>query len=46
MTGTIGALLRFLPTPISGLICNFLVAKVIHTVDAQLLICLGVGATG
>lgn len=46
MTGTIGALLRFLPAPISGLICNFILAKVVHHIPGQFLICFGLGATG
>jgi hypothetical protein len=46
MTGTIGAMLRFLPTTISGLLCNILVAKVIHIVPNQILICVGIAATG
>jgi hypothetical protein len=46
MTGTIGAMLRFLPTTVSGLICNILVAKIIHIVPNQILICVGIGATG
>jgi hypothetical protein len=46
MTGTIGALVRTLPAPVSGIICNFIVAKVVHSLPGQLLICLGLGATG
>lgn len=46
MTGTIGAMLRFIPCSVSGLLCNILVAKVIHLVPGQLLICIGIAATG
>lgn len=46
MTGTIGAMLRFIPCCVSGLLCNVLVAKVIHLVPGQLLICIGIAATG
>jgi hypothetical protein len=46
MTGTIGAMLRFIPCCVSGLLCNVLVAKVIHLVPGQTLICIGIAATG
>lgn len=46
MTGTIGAMLRFMPTTISGLLCNILVAKIVHIVPNQILICVGIAATG
>lgn len=45
-TGVIGAMLRFLPSTVSGLICNVLIAKVVHVVPGQILICLGVACTG
>lgn len=45
-TGVIGAMLRFLPCTVSGIICNIIVAKIIHIFNNQLLICIGVGATG
>lgn len=46
MTGTIGALLRFLPAPISGLLCAFVVSRVVHRVPTQILICFGLICTG
>ncbi|KAL1410774.1 hypothetical protein Q8F55_001716 [Vanrija albida] len=45
-TGVIGAMLRFLPCTVSGIICNIIVAKIIHIFNNQLLICIGIGATG
>ncbi|TXT15777.1 hypothetical protein VHUM_00280 [Vanrija humicola] len=45
-TGVIGAMLRFLPCTVSGIICNIIVAKIVHIVNNQLLICVGIGATG
>lgn len=45
-TGTIGAMVRFIPTFCSGLICNIIVAKVIHLVPGQLLISVGIACTG
>lgn len=42
----ITAMLRFLPSTISGLICNVVVAKIVHIVPGHLLICFGIAATG
>ncbi|BEJ15318.1 hypothetical protein CspHIS471_0410850 [Cutaneotrichosporon sp. HIS471] len=46
MTGIIGAMLRFIPCCVSGLLCNVVVAKIIHLVPGQTLICIGIAATG
>ncbi|KAL7425106.1 hypothetical protein Q5752_000794 [Cryptotrichosporon argae] len=46
MTGSIGAMLRFLPTTVSGIICNIVVAKLVHRVPTQWLIVVGIAATG
>ncbi|TXT04304.1 hypothetical protein VHUM_04191 [Vanrija humicola] len=46
LTGPLGAVVRFLPVPISGIICNIIVAKVIHRVPLQFLVCFGVFCTG
>ena len=46
MTGVIGAMLRFLPSPVSGIICNYIVAKVISKVPTQWLVCIGLACTG
>ncbi|WWC90121.1 uncharacterized protein L201_005054 [Kwoniella dendrophila CBS 6074] len=45
-TGTVGAMLRFLPTEISGVICTILVILLIHRVPAYQLLVLGLLATG
>jgi hypothetical protein len=42
----IEAMLRFLPMPVSGVICNVLVAWVIARVPTQILVCIGILATG
>ncbi|KAK8869878.1 hypothetical protein IAR55_000446 [Kwoniella newhampshirensis] len=45
-TGPIGAMLRFLPTSVSGVICNVIVAFLISRVPTQWLVCVGLLATG
>ncbi|WVQ98642.1 hypothetical protein IAU59_005773 [Kwoniella sp. CBS 9459] len=45
-TGSIGAMLRFLPTSVSGILCNVIVAFLISKVPTQLLVCVGLVATG
>ncbi|ORY33741.1 efflux protein [Naematelia encephala] len=45
-TGPIGAMLRFLPTSISGILCNVLVAFLITKVPTQWIVCVGIMATG
>ncbi|RSH91274.1 hypothetical protein EHS25_009573 [Saitozyma podzolica] len=44
--GAIGAMLRFIPCPVSGILCNVLVAQLVSRVPTQLLVCTGVTATG
>ncbi|KAL1407970.1 hypothetical protein Q8F55_004767 [Vanrija albida] len=46
LTGPLGAVVRFLPVPVSGVICNIIVAQVIHRVPLQFLVCFGVACTG
>lgn len=45
-TGVIGAMLRFLPTCICGVLCNVLVAKIVHLIPGQILIAVGIMCTG
>ncbi|WWC90107.1 uncharacterized protein L201_005040 [Kwoniella dendrophila CBS 6074] len=45
-TGPIGAMLRFLPTSVSGITCNVIVAFLISKVPTQWLVCVGLIATG
>ncbi|WWC61212.1 uncharacterized protein I303_103792 [Kwoniella dejecticola CBS 10117] len=45
-TGPIGAMLRFLPTSVSGVLCNVVVAFLISKVPTQWLVCVGLIATG
>ncbi|WVR05116.1 hypothetical protein IAU60_002128 [Kwoniella sp. DSM 27419] len=45
-TGALGAMIRFLPTEISGLVCNCILALVIHRVPTQWLVCCGLLSTG
>lgn len=45
-TGVIGAMLRFLPTCICGVLCNILVAKIVHLIPGQILIIIGIACTG
>ncbi|ADV20469.1 efflux protein [Cryptococcus gattii Ru294] len=45
-TGAVGAMLRFLPTSISGILCNVLVAFLVSKVKTQYLVCTGLLATG
>ncbi|WRT67059.1 uncharacterized protein IL334_004025 [Kwoniella shivajii] len=45
-TGPIGAMLRFLPTSVSGVLCNVIVAFLISKVPTQWLVCVGLIATG
>jgi hypothetical protein len=45
-TGTIGAMLRFLPTSVSGILCNVLVAWLVNKVNTQWIICTGILSTG
>ena len=45
-TGSIGAMLRFLPCAVSGVLCNVVVAVLIRRVPTQWLVCVGVAATG
>lgn len=45
-SSVITTMLQFLPSTISGLICNVIVAKIVHIVPGQLLICFGIAATG
>lgn len=44
-TGAVGAMLRFLPTSISGILCNVLVAFLVSKVKTQYLVCTGLLAT-
>ncbi|WWC69543.1 uncharacterized protein I206_103485 [Kwoniella pini CBS 10737] len=46
LTGPIGAMLRFLPTEIGGLICNVLVGLLIHRIPAQWIVCCGLLSVG
>ncbi|WRT70205.1 uncharacterized protein IL334_007200 [Kwoniella shivajii] len=45
-TGSVGAMLRFLPLEISGIICTIVVVIVIHKIPAYWLIVTGLLATG
>ncbi|OCF71945.1 hypothetical protein I204_07208 [Kwoniella mangroviensis CBS 8886] len=45
-TGAVGAMLRFLPSEISGVICNVLVGLLIHRLPAQWIVCFGLFACG
>ncbi|WWC69544.1 uncharacterized protein I206_103486 [Kwoniella pini CBS 10737] len=45
-TGPLGAMLRFLPTSVSGVLCNVIVAFLISKVPTQWLVCVGLIATG
>ncbi|WVF72288.1 hypothetical protein IAT40_007100 [Kwoniella sp. CBS 6097] len=45
-TGPVGAMLRFLPTEIWGIICNVIVALIIHRVSTVWLLGTGLLATG
>ncbi|WVQ98641.1 hypothetical protein IAU59_005772 [Kwoniella sp. CBS 9459] len=45
-TSPVGAMLRFLPTEISGIICNVIVALIIHRVSTVWLLSTGLLATG
>jgi hypothetical protein len=45
-TGVMGAVVRSLPAPICGLLCNLLVARVVGKLPTQWLICTGLAATG
>ncbi|OCF35415.1 efflux protein [Kwoniella heveanensis BCC8398] len=45
-TGPIGAMLRFLPTSVSGVLCNVIVAFLVSKVPTQWLVCVGLVATG
>ncbi|KAK6902850.1 efflux protein [Kwoniella mangroviensis CBS 10435] len=45
-TGPIGAMLRFLPTSVSGVLCNVIVAFLISVIPTQWLVCVGLIATG
>ncbi|EIW69628.1 hypothetical protein TREMEDRAFT_30643 [Tremella mesenterica DSM 1558] len=42
----IGAMLRFLPCPISGVLCNIIVAGLIASVRTQWIVCVGTLSTG
>lgn len=46
MTGPVGALLRFIPCSVSGVICNIIVAKLVSRVPTQPIIMTGIVATG
>ncbi|OCF39472.1 efflux protein [Kwoniella heveanensis CBS 569] len=45
-TGPVGAMVRFLPTEISGIICNIIVALIIHRISTVWLLSTGLLATG
>lgn len=45
-TGPIGAMVRFLPTSVWGVLCNVIVAYLIASVPTQWLVCSGIVATG
>ncbi|WWD01484.1 hypothetical protein V866_008428 [Kwoniella sp. B9012] len=45
-TGAVGAMLRFLPSEISGVLCNVLVGLLIHRLPAQWIVCFGLFACG
>ncbi|WVR05117.1 hypothetical protein IAU60_002129 [Kwoniella sp. DSM 27419] len=45
-TGPIGAMLRFMPTSVSGILCNVIVAFLVSKVPTQWLVCVGLIATG
>ncbi|WVQ78029.1 hypothetical protein IAT38_000110 [Cryptococcus sp. DSM 104549] len=44
--GAIGAMLRFIPTSVSGVICNVIVAFLVSRVPTQWIVCVGLLATG
>ncbi|WWC61211.1 uncharacterized protein I303_103791 [Kwoniella dejecticola CBS 10117] len=46
MTGPIGAMLRFLPSEVGGLVCNVLVGLLIHRIPAQWIVCTGLLSVG
>jgi hypothetical protein len=46
MLSPIQAMVRFLPMTVSGILCNVLVAWVIARVPTQILVCIGILATG
>lgn len=46
MLSPIQAMLRFLPMTVSGILCNILVAYVIARIPTQILVCIGILATG
>ncbi|WRT67058.1 uncharacterized protein IL334_004024 [Kwoniella shivajii] len=46
LTGPIGAMLRFLPTELAGIVCNILVGLLIHRIPAQWIVCTGLLACG
>ena len=46
MLNPVQAMLRFLPMTVSGIICNVIVAYCIGFVPTQILICIGILATG
>ncbi|WVQ71574.1 hypothetical protein IAR50_001114 [Cryptococcus sp. DSM 104548] len=45
-TGAVGAMLRFLPTSVSGVLCNVIVAFLVSKVRTQWLVCVGLISTG
>lgn len=46
MLDPVQAMLRFMPMTVSGIICNVIVAYCIGFVPTQVLICIGILATG
>ncbi|KAL1411290.1 hypothetical protein Q8F55_002241 [Vanrija albida] len=45
MTGSMGAALRFLPCPIAGLTCVFIVSRLVHILPTVAIACIGLAST-
>ena len=45
LTGAVGAMLRFIPCSVCGILCNVLVAYIIAKVPTQMIICFGICCT-